>query len=359
MRHTSGLVGKIMRLDKVSLYGSLLALSLVNLPGLAQAQPALPPGSPSPSDQPAGDRGAPRPFDRRQQMQWIEDFAGHRAVTRPSRDAAIGFTLPTSVLEVLVTGGQRVKQGDLLIRGDDREDLAEAEFQKARADTPLPVERAQADVDLAKLEFDRAQEAFSREGLSPAEYERANARFIAANIDLELSRLNQTLAALQADRSFARVDKYRLLAPFDGTVDAVSVDVGQNVPQGDPVIRIVNVNPLWIDVPVPTQDSLSLSPDGGEPAWILMPILDEPRVYQGKVIEVAPTADAASGTRRVRVEVPNAELVPPGLNCWVRFAPPSSAWDERIVQTTSMRTPEASTLRQVTGSSGAVAEGTR
>ncbi|MCB1282491.1 MAG: hypothetical protein KDB18_13295, partial [Salinibacterium sp.] len=106
-------------------------------------------------------------------MRWVDMFGGHRAVTRPSRDAAIGFSIPTAVVEVAVTGGQRVKQGDLLIRGDDAEDLSEAQFQKARAETRLPVERAQADVDLAKLEYDRAQEAFSKEGLSPAEYQRA------------------------------------------------------------------------------------------------------------------------------------------------------------------------------------------
>lgn len=264
---------------------------------------------------------------RVRQLEWISMFGGHRAVTRPSRDAAIGFSLPSTVAEVAVTGGQRVKKGDLLIRGDDREDLAEAQFQNARATTKLPVERAQADVDLAKLEFDRAQEAFAKEGLSPAEFQRSESRYRTTRIDLQLAELNQTLAALQAARAFARVDRYRLVAPFDGVVDVVTVDVGQSIQQGDPVIRVVNVDVLWIDVPVPTQESLKLDPEGGQRVWVLMPVLDEAKVFEGKVIEVAPTADAGGGARRVRVEVENVEQLPPGMNCWVRFSEPSEAWN--------------------------------
>lgn len=269
---------------------------------------------------------------RVKQLEWISMFEGHRAVTRPSRDAAIGFSLPSTVAEVAVTGGQRVHEGDLLIRGDDREDLAEAEFQNARATTKLPVERAQADVDLAKLEFDRAQEAYAKEGLSPAEYQRSESRYRTTLIDLKLAELNQTLAHLQAARAFARVDRYRLTAPFDGVVDVVTVDVGQSIQQGDPVIRVVNVDVLWVDVPVPTQESLKLDPSGGQRVWVMIPVLDEARVYEGKVIEVAPTADAGGGARRVRVEVQNIDQLPPGMNCWVRFSAPSQAWEAAHAQ---------------------------
>ncbi len=305
---------------------SVAAAGVLAMPALAQ---------PNRGQQRADADAASIESARLEQMRWIDAFDGHRAVTRPSRDAAMGFSLPTSINEVAVTGGQRVKQGDLLIRGDDAEDLAEARFQEARASTRLPVERSQADVDLAKLEFDRAQEAFGKEGLSPAEFQRAESRYRTSLIDLKLAELNQTLAALQVDRAFARVEKYRLTAPFDGVIDVVTVDVGQTVQQGDPVIRVVNVDELWIDVPVPTQESLGLDPSGGQPAWVLMPVLGEPRVLEGKVIEVAPTADAGAGARRVRVEVANPEQLPPGLNCWVRFAEPTEAWQSLQARATS------------------------
>lgn len=291
---------------------------------------------------------------RRAALEWAAQFGGDRAVTRPSRDAVIGFTLPTAVREVAVVGGQRVKQGDLLVRGDDAEDRAEAEFNRMRAQTPLPLDRAVAEETLAKIEYDRAQEADQQGAGAPAELDRYRVRFETAAIDRQLAVLNQTLAQLQADKAEARAEKLTLRAPFDGVVDIVLVDTGQSVGAGDPVVRVVRVDPLWIDVPVPTERTIELGTATGDTAWVLMPRGGKPEVFLGKVIEVAPTADSQSGTRRVRVEVPNASAIVPGLNCWVRFTEPEGEWKDRIVRAPT-EVPDAASERSLTNA----AEGSR
>ena len=267
----------------------------------------------------------------------VRSFGGERAVTKPNRDAVMGFSLSTSVKEVAVVGGQRVSAGDLLVRGDDSEDIAEARFQRERAETELPVQRARKQAELARLEFDRAEEVFRRSGLSQAEFDRARVASETAEIDLDLQLLNQTLSRLQADRAEARVAKFSLRAPWDGVVDQVLVDEGQSVREGDPVVRIVSVDPLEIDVPTPADQTLELGLKVGDRAWVLMLVARDPRVYVGTISEVAPTVDAASGTRRIRVEVPNPEHLVPGLACWVRFAEPSAEWQERIVPSREAR----------------------
>lgn len=269
----------------------------------------------------------------------VESFGGERAVTKPSRDAVMGFTLSTSVRELLVTGGQRVRAGDVLVRGDDVEDRAEAIFQRARAETELPVARARAQADLAQLEFDRASEAMAQDGISQAEFDRARVALETAKIDRELALLNQVLSALQADRADARAEKLSLRAPFDGVIDIIQVDVGQSVRDGEPVVRVVSPDPIWIDVPAPTALTISLGLAPGAPAWVLTG--DDPggRVFIGEVIEVAPTADAASGTRRVRVAMRNEAGVVPGVNCWVRFTEPTGDWLDRV--TDPARAPAA------------------
>ncbi len=256
---------------------------------------------------------------------------GERAVVKPSEDSLMGFTISTSVREVLVSAGQQVREGDLLVRGDDSEDVAEAEFQRARADTKLPVERARVQTALAELEFKRVEQSFDQGAGSPLELDRARAARDSAKIDLDLALLNVVLSDLQATRAEARVAKFALRAPFDGVVDIVHVDKGQSVSEGQPVVRVVSVDPLWIDVPAPTAMVLSqrIVPDSR--AWVLLQEDIAERVYEARVIQVAPTADAESGTRRVRVEMSNAIGLVPGVNCWVRFTEPPARWRDSIV----------------------------
>ena len=256
---------------------------------------------------------------------------GERAVVKPSRDAVMGFTLSTSVREVLVSGGQQVKAGDLLIRGDDIEDKAEAEFQRTRADTELPVERAKLQRDAAQIEYDIQVETMAQGAGSPAELRRTESALDLAKIDLELAMLNQVMSSLQADRAEARVTKLNLRAPFDGVVDLIEVDVGQSVRDGEPVVRVLSVDPLWIDVPTPTSLTMQLGLKPGSPAWVLLQEDVAERVYVAEVLEVSPTADATSGDRRVRVQMDNKIGLVPGVNCWVRFTEPTGSWGDNVV----------------------------
>ena len=129
----------------------------------------------------------------------------------------------------------------------------------------------------------------------------------------------------------ASAPSFSLRAPFDGVVDIVHVDKGQSVGEGEPVVRVVSVDPLWIDVPAPTALVLSQGLVPGNRAWVLLQEDVAERVYEARVIQVAPTADSESGTRRVRVEMGNTIGVVPGVNCWVRFTEPPARWRDAIV----------------------------
>lgn len=273
---------------------------------------------------PAGGQGAEP--DAPTAGQVARAFEGHKAVTRPSKDAVMGFSLPTAVREVLVAGGQRVAKGDLLLRGDDVEDVALLEAQKIRAREDLPVQRAVKQAELAEAEYAKALEAHDAGGISEIELDRARLAAATARIDVDIARNNFEQEVAAVDRFQARVDKFRIVAPFDGYVDIVAAELGQSIGDSEPAVRIVQVDPLWIDVPVPTGRTIALDLVSGSPAWVLMDQPGPARVHEARVVEVAPTADAASGTRRVRVEVPNPERLVAGLTCWVRFEPPSEGW---------------------------------
>ncbi|HYF13843.1 MAG TPA: efflux RND transporter periplasmic adaptor subunit [Phycisphaerales bacterium] len=250
---------------------------------------------------------------------------GSRAVLRPSQDAFMGFAVPTVIQEVLVRSGEPVKKGDLIVRGDDVEEEALLRIHRERLRRPLAVEEAKAQMDLAQVEYERILELEKKSASGTQEVERARLNAVVAKLRHELALSERTQEEIQLDWRRARVEKYRVVAPFDGIVDTVVPDVGQIVNENEKIVRVVDVDPLWIDVPAPMNAAATLSLAKGDAAWVLCPAPGGATVYEARVIEVAPTADAASSSRRVRVEVANPDgphRLLAGQNAWVTFERP-------------------------------------
>jgi len=256
------------------------------------------------------------------------EFGGSRTFTKPSKDAEIGFQVPTQVMEVPVSGGDRVEEGDLLIRGDDAEEMALLEIQKMRAETDLPVLRAQEQFELAKVEFEMQTEAYENGGATEQEVNRARVNMRIAELDVDQAKQNLEQERLQYERLKARSTRFRLTAPFDGRVASVEASPGDTVQESQPIVRVVRIDPLWIDVNAPVRQTIRMGLSEGDPAWAMVDVATGARVVKGRIIEVSPVAEFASRQRRVRVEIPNPEKWPPGLATWVRFDPPPARWEK-------------------------------
>lgn len=283
------------------------------------------------------------PFD-----ELTESFDGYKCFARPNKDAQMGFSNPNRVTEVLVKSGQRVKKGEILIRGDDVEDLIALELQKVRSKSKSTVDRARAQAELAKLEYDKIKQVEKGNAATPQEIDRARLSHDAAKADFETAEVEQRQQEIAVDRLQARVDRARIIAPFDGVVDFVKVDAGQQTNENDKILRVVNVSPLWIDVPALTPETVMLGTHLGDEAWVLMDVAGKPRVMKAKVVEMAPTGDASSRTRQVRLELANpdradgspGELVA-GEPAWVRFTAPSDAWNTKLQSALAIATGAA------------------
>ena len=119
-----------------------------------------------------------------------------------------------------------------------------------------------------------------------------------------------------------------LRSPIEGSIEKVEVETGESVNALESVVRIVKIDPLWIDVPVPLAYTLPLVCDRA--AEVNFPSPNKTSV-EGKIIFIAAIADAGSGTLRARIEVPNKAKRPAGEHVTVVF-PASQERRENIKQ---------------------------
>ena len=251
-----------------------------------------------------------------------EGIAPH---TQPSEDVTLAFTRAGRVLKVLVKPGDAVKAGQLLVQLDDAAERARLEQLKIQAQDTTRIRAAEAQlaqrkVDLAKLEW-----AFKRGAATDMEVERARLDVKIAELSLELAQVQHKQDQLQYEQARIELERMRLLSPISGRVEQVVVEPGESADALQNVIRVVNIDPLWVDVPASVAEVRRLKLSVGDPAEVTFLTGEAGKpgpTVAGKVIYIAAVADAASNTRTVRVEVPNAALRPAGEHVRVRFKVP-------------------------------------
>lgn len=248
------------------------------------------------------------------------DEAGgwHEAVTESEVDVELAFTIPGLVAEVLVRAGERVEPGQVLARLDTGEIDASLALARLRAQSTLAIEEAEALLGLASNELARVEEAYAKGGVTEFEVERAKLEQTRRAVALDLARQRQGEYELQLRQLEATRTRYEVRSPVSGHVEEVGVRRGETVEELAPIARVVSVETLRLDVAVPLEATMGLEV-GGAAEVRLSGVAPEGRAMEGRIVHVARVADAASGTRLVRVEVPNGAGVPGGARARVRF----------------------------------------
>lgn len=242
------------------------------------------------------------------------------ALTKPRYDLKLGFPVAGKVLKVFVEEGDLVKAGDPLIQLDDEEGASLVEIYKLRADSDLEVFAAQAKLELANLEAKRLKELLAKDAAAPFEAHKAEINAKIAALELDLAKQTKRENELKYVQSGIMHAKYTLKATYSGCIETVILHEGETIEAQKPVIRMVVTDKLWIDAPVPFEQTLKLKV--GDPAWVKSKVAGGSELVRGKVKFLGQVADSASDTRIVRVEIENAKGMPAGEHVGVSFTAP-------------------------------------
>jgi RND family efflux transporter MFP subunit len=225
---------------------------------------------------------------------------GIDAITKGSQDVTLSFDRPGRIVELPVKEGDTVKAGQLVAREDDSEEEAALSLAKITAEDMTTIKAEQAVLEQKRVDYDNLSRSHAG---STYEKDQARLEVTVEEAKVTLQKFQQTQNEFKYQQAKAATDKTKLFSPIDGVVQETKLQVGESVDvQNMKVVRIVKLDPLWIDVAVPFAQAEQLKLQ--DPAQVT---LSDKEVRVGHVIYVAAVADSASDTLLVRVELPNPD----------------------------------------------------
>jgi membrane fusion protein (multidrug efflux system) len=160
-----------------------------------------------------------------QREQWPASMTAIGAI-EAVHGVMVSADLPGTVARINFDSGKPVREGEILVELDTRQERAQLASLEAQR-------------DLAKVNFGRMQELVNAGVISRMDYDQATAQQKATEANVAEIR--------------ATIDRKTIRAPFSGILGIRKVNLGQYLPAGSPVVSNQSLNPIYVNVGVPQQ----------------------------------------------------------------------------------------------------------
>jgi len=233
-----------------------------------------------------------------------------------NKDVTLMAEVSGSVKTYLADMGDTVERNQALVK------INPVDYQLALNEAKANLTSAQAQLDLATKSYERSKALLLRDVISKDTFDKSESQYKAS-----LAGLNRIKAMVDIARE--RLNKTTIRAPFSGRVANRMVEVGQTVGPGQPVMSIVDLDPMRVriglsekdyihlDLDDPVSVSIDAFPENSITARIdMIGVKSDPRTNTFDVDILVDNPDhrlKAGLTARVRITadiIPNTILIP-------------------------------------------------
>jgi RND family efflux transporter MFP subunit len=200
-------------------------------------------------------------------------------------ESILGFRVLGRMIARDVEVGDTVKQGARIAALDP------TPFQLALRNAEAELARADAHLQEAKFEAARQSQLFQQGVNAKADFEAAQHECESAEAAKEAAQANVSIAQ-------EKLGYTELRAEFEGVVAATEAEVGQVVQPGQEVVHLVRPEEREAVVDVPDNVAAKLRPGSG---FIVISEAEPSTRVKGQVREIAPQADPATRTQRIKI----------------------------------------------------------
>jgi membrane fusion protein (multidrug efflux system) len=210
--------------------------------------------------------------------QWEQRIIATATVTAV-QGVEVSAEIGGRVKRIAFESGSIVNKGDVLIQLDTASEDAQLASAEATA--------ALAKASLARVKKLNKQNLTSQDALETAE-----------------AKVKETVA--QANNVRALIAKKTIQAPFSGRLGLRQVNLGQILREGDAIVSLQTLDPIYVDFSVPQKELSRLEPD----LEVQVAVDAAPEeTFIGKITAINPDVDLATRSVRVRAKVANPDEV--------------------------------------------------
>ena len=253
----------------------------------------------------------------------------YSAVVKELRKADLSFRVGGTLESLLQVGGvgnraRAVHEGDRVARGAILAQLDPGDYSRERA---TAVERlaaaegrlaeADADAELARVDFNRTERLAARNSATQSDLDTARAKLRSTAAAVEVARREIGSAKVALEQADVNLGYCTLRSPFDGaTVAARYVEVNERVTANQRAFLLLDLSSVVVAFNVP--DSIVGKLAIGQPVEIAAEALGGER-FVGVIHKIGSTADAQARTYPVEVRIDRPNGLRPGMVATARF----------------------------------------
>ena len=198
---------------------------------------------------------------------------------QPEVEVKVTTEVSGQIIKLLVKEGDNVKKGDLLVQINpdiyesalDRANAALNQSKSSLASSKSRLAQARAQFVASDRAFQRSVTLYEQGAISQADYDQALSGFEVASAEIEASEEAvksaefQILSASAGKKEAAdNLSRTTLIAPQDGTVTALTKEVGESVlgtsmMQGETIMKVSNLSNMEVNVEVNESDIVKVS----------------------------------------------------------------------------------------------------
>ena len=230
------------------------------------------------------------------------------------------------IVELPVKEGDRVTKGQMLIRINAKQYLADKESAEANLQaSKSTMAMRKAELDKVQADYERTKELYNKKLSSDAEFQAAKSTYESTKASYQgaMANVSQSEAALR--RSEDQLSKTTILSPMNGTVTKLNVELGERVlgsfySQGTDIMTVSDLNNMEAIADVDENDVVLVSI--GDTARIKVDAFGD-KVFKGLVKEIGNSAiSTGTGTQEqvvnfeVKIKLTDLDKkLRPGMSC--------------------------------------------